>query len=237
MDGLDPHLLTGFCCCFPDHSIVQALEGSHKRCTHQLMLKATQQAEDDFRSTQCIARNAIGLSQAFLAIAHAIGSNHVMALPIQAETTLSWYSPQGRRLTKSAASQGTRTARLLACYGCGGPHTWSEYQQVSSVIICPNQNNQGIKEKAFPALLCKVDHACQLCTYCSIGDCSGKHHCGNHRTQGWVPVPPTLSHFRRRFFVSTCCHRSQCLGEHNYWTSIHYFPRVGIGRHMDNSQK
>jgi hypothetical protein len=40
MDGLDPHLLTGFCCCFPDHSIVQALDGSHQRCTLQLMLKA-----------------------------------------------------------------------------------------------------------------------------------------------------------------------------------------------------
>jgi hypothetical protein len=26
MDGLDPRLLTGFCCCFPDHSIIQVLD-------------------------------------------------------------------------------------------------------------------------------------------------------------------------------------------------------------------
>jgi hypothetical protein len=148
MDGLDPRLLTGFHCCFPDHSIVQALDGSHQRHTLQLMLKAAQQAEDNFTSTQHIACNAIGLSQAFLAIGHVTGSNQALALPIQVKTTLSWYSPRGGRSTKSAASQGARTARPLACYGCGGPHPWSEYQQGSYVIIFPNQNNPGIKENA-----------------------------------------------------------------------------------------
>jgi hypothetical protein len=84
MDGLDPRLLTGFRHCFPDHSIVQALDGSHQHRTLQLMLKAAQQAEDNFTSTQHIACDAIGLSQAFLAIAHATGSNQAMALPSQA---------------------------------------------------------------------------------------------------------------------------------------------------------
>jgi hypothetical protein len=65
MDGLDPRLLMGFCRCFPDHSVVQALDGSHQRRTLQLMLKAAQQAEDNLTSMQRIARNAIGLSQAF----------------------------------------------------------------------------------------------------------------------------------------------------------------------------
>ncbi len=115
MDGLDPRLLMGFCCCFPDHSIIQALDGSHQRRTLQLLLKAAQQAEDNFTLTQRIARNAIGLSQAFPAIAHATGSNQAMALPSQAETTLSRYSPRGRRPTKSAAGQVARTARPLAC--------------------------------------------------------------------------------------------------------------------------
>jgi hypothetical protein len=148
MDGLNPCLLTGFCCCFPDHSIVQALNGSHQRRTLQLMLKAAQQAEDNFTSMQRIACNAIGLSQAFPVIGHATGSNQALALPSQAKTTLSWYSPRGGRSTKSAASHGTRTARLLACYSCGGPHPWLEYQQGSYVIVCPNQNNPGIKENA-----------------------------------------------------------------------------------------
>jgi hypothetical protein len=103
MDGLNPRLLTGFCHCFPDHSIAQALDESHQRHTLQLMLKAAQQAEDNFTLTQCIARNAIGLSQAFPAIAHATRSNQAMALPSQAETTLSRYSPRGGRPTKAAA--------------------------------------------------------------------------------------------------------------------------------------
>jgi hypothetical protein len=148
MDGLDPRLLTGFRRCFPDHSIVQVLDGSHRRRTIQLMFKAAQQAEDDFTLMQRIACNAIGLSQAFPVIAHVTGSNQAMALPSQTKMTLSQYSPRGGRPTKSAASQGARTARPLACYGCGGPHPWSEYQQGSYVIICPNQNNQGIKENA-----------------------------------------------------------------------------------------
>jgi hypothetical protein len=152
MDGLDPRLLTGFHHCFPDHSIVQALEGFHQRRTLQLMLKATQQAEDNFTLTQHIACNAIGLSQAFPAIGHATGSNQALALPSQAETTLSWYSPWGGRLTKSAAGQGARTGRPLACCGCRGPHPWLEYQQGSYVIICPNQNNPSIKENAARAL-------------------------------------------------------------------------------------
>ncbi len=97
MDGLNPRLLMGFCCCFPDHSIVQALDGSHQRGTLQLMLKATQQAEDNFTSTQRIARDAIGLSQAFLVISHATGSNQAMALPSQAKMTLSGYFPRGGR--------------------------------------------------------------------------------------------------------------------------------------------
>ncbi len=152
MDGLNPRLLTGFHCCFQDHSIVQALDGSHQHRTLQLMLKAAQQAKDDFTSTQPIARNAIGLSQAFPVIGHATGSNQALALPSQAKTTLSRYSPRGGRSTEPAAGQGARTARPLAYYGCGGVHPWSEYQQRSYVIICPNRNNPGIKENAAQAL-------------------------------------------------------------------------------------
>jgi hypothetical protein len=43
MDGLDTRLQVGFCLNFPDHSLVQSLEGSHQRRTLQLMLKAALQ--------------------------------------------------------------------------------------------------------------------------------------------------------------------------------------------------
>ncbi len=40
----------------------------------------------------------------------------------------------------------------MTCYGCGGPHPWSEYRQGSYVVICPNQHNPGITENATRAL-------------------------------------------------------------------------------------
>ncbi len=91
MDGLDIHLQVGFCRNFPDHSVVQVLEDSHQRRTLQLMLKAAQQAEDDFASTQRIARDAVGLSQAFQVSVHATGAT--VAMPSQAESTIRKYSP------------------------------------------------------------------------------------------------------------------------------------------------
>jgi hypothetical protein len=94
IDGLNPRLLTGICHCFPDYIVVQGLDGSHQRRTLQLMLKAAQQAEDDFTSTQRIACNAIGLSQAFPANVYPTWSNQALALPSQAKTTLSRYSPR-----------------------------------------------------------------------------------------------------------------------------------------------
>jgi len=152
MDGLDPRLLTGFRRCFPDHSVVQALDGSHQRRTLQLMLKAAQQAEDDFTSTQRIARDAIGLSQAFATNVQPTGSHQALALPSQAETTLGRYSPRGGRQPEPGAGQTRGQQRPLTCYGCGGPHPWSEYKQGSYVVICPNQHNPGITENATRAL-------------------------------------------------------------------------------------
>jgi hypothetical protein len=55
MDGLNPHLMTGFCRNFPNHSVLQPLNALHQRWTLQLMFQAAQQADDDFTSTQRIA--------------------------------------------------------------------------------------------------------------------------------------------------------------------------------------
>jgi hypothetical protein len=59
----------------------------------QLMLQAAEQAEDNFASTQRIAQEAIGLSQAFLTNATATSSTQqANVFLIQAETTLTQYS-------------------------------------------------------------------------------------------------------------------------------------------------
>jgi hypothetical protein len=65
MDSLDLRLMTGICRSFRNHSVLQPLNTLHQHWTLQLMLQAVQQAEDNFASTQRIARGAIGLSQAF----------------------------------------------------------------------------------------------------------------------------------------------------------------------------
>jgi hypothetical protein len=64
-EGLDPHLQTGFRRYFPAHSVVQLLNATHQWKTLQFMLQAAQQAEDDLHAVQRIAREAVGLSQAF----------------------------------------------------------------------------------------------------------------------------------------------------------------------------
>jgi hypothetical protein len=116
-------------------SIIQALDGSHQRGTLQLMLKATQQAEDNFTSTQRIARDAIGLTQAFPAIAHATGSNQAMALPSQAKMTLSGYFPRGgRQLSlQPAKAQGQQGCWPAMAVG-GRIHGWNTNRATMSLF-------------------------------------------------------------------------------------------------------
>jgi hypothetical protein len=86
-DGLDPRYTVGFCRFFPDYSVIQALASTHQRKTLQKILVAAQQAEDDYALTQRITREAIGLSQSFIAGAlH--GPSVAPAFLSQAETTL-----------------------------------------------------------------------------------------------------------------------------------------------------
>ncbi len=93
-DGLDPRYTVSFCRFFPDYSVVQALASTHQRKTLQKILVAAQQAEDDYASTQPIAREAIGLSQAFIAGAFH-GPAIAPAFPSQAETMLNRYGAGG----------------------------------------------------------------------------------------------------------------------------------------------
>jgi hypothetical protein len=37
---------------------------------------------------------------------------------------------------------------LYPCFGCGGPHPWSDYRDGKHVILCPNKNNPGVLDNA-----------------------------------------------------------------------------------------
>jgi hypothetical protein len=95
-EGLDPCLQTGFCWYFPQHNIVQLLNATHQRKTLQTMLQAAQQAEDDLHAIQRVAREAVGMSQAFHASATGGIQTVAGAFPSQAETTLTRYSSDGK---------------------------------------------------------------------------------------------------------------------------------------------
>jgi hypothetical protein len=118
------------------------------------MLKAAQSAEDDLIATQRIAREAVGLSQGFLANSQGGGglkSPTIGAYPSQAEDTMRRYAPGGGQSTDGSASTpggDRRSRRPFACHGCGGPHPWTEFRNGEHIVVCPNQNNPGIRDNA-----------------------------------------------------------------------------------------
>jgi hypothetical protein len=88
-EGLDVRLQTGYHWYFWQHSVVQSLNTTHQWKTLQAMLQAAQQAEDDLLSIQRVAREAVGLSQAFHAGAVAGGPPPTVGVyPSQAEKTM-----------------------------------------------------------------------------------------------------------------------------------------------------
>ncbi len=65
MNGLNLHLMTGFCRSFPNHSVLQQFNALHQRWMLQLMLQAVQQAEDNFVSTQRMPRRRLDYPRLF----------------------------------------------------------------------------------------------------------------------------------------------------------------------------
>ena len=123
VSGLDHRLLTAFRRNFPKHSDVLPLDAAHQQKVLQEMLKAAQSAEDDLIATQRIAREAVGLSQDFLANSQGGGglkSPVIGAYPSQAEDTIRRYAPGSGQSTDRSAStpggdrRGRRPSRATA---------------------------------------------------------------------------------------------------------------------------
>jgi hypothetical protein len=148
-EGLDACLQTGFCRYFPQHSVVQLLNVTHQRKTLQAMLQATQQAEDDLHAIQCIAREAVGMSQAFHASATGGLQTVAGAFPSQAEMTLTRYSSDSKSQAASHPPHGSGLQRPWSCFGCGRPHPYLEIcGSEGYVVVCPNKDNPGVQENA-----------------------------------------------------------------------------------------
>jgi hypothetical protein len=115
------------------------------------MLKATQQAKDDFMTVTCVAREAVRLSQAFLTNATGGGVHPARSFLSQAKTTLNHYCGGSGRLTDGSATSASgrgRGKQFFACHGCGGPHPWLEFCDGKHIVICANRDNPGMHKNA-----------------------------------------------------------------------------------------
>jgi len=142
IEGMDPRLLPGFRRNFPNHSNVVMLRAETQRKTLQEMLQAAQRAKEDYTNVQRTAREAIGLGgQSFFSGSDTRGAS---AFPSQAKTTLMKYSQSGG----NRGGNGRGERRPLTCFGCGGPHPWSELIDGKFVVKCPNKLNPGVQDNA-----------------------------------------------------------------------------------------
>ncbi len=124
IDGLDTHLINGFCTHFPDFSTSQSLAATHQRNTLEQMMQAAVKAESQYNNVRAIAIETVGgaLGQAFQAKVNAS----------QAKRTLTQYGTGGDN--RSASTNGCHGCGPLCCFGCGGPHPWLLLEDGTYVI-------------------------------------------------------------------------------------------------------
>jgi hypothetical protein len=128
---------------------MQSLNATHQQKTLQTMLQAAQKAEDNLHAIQRVAREAVGMSQAFHAGATGGIQTVAGAFPSQPETTLTRYFSNGKLQAASHPPRGGGLKRPWLCFGCGGPHPYSEFcGNEVHIIICPNKDNPGVRENA-----------------------------------------------------------------------------------------
>jgi hypothetical protein len=71
------------------------------------------------------------------------------AFPSQAKTTLTRYSLDSKLQAASHPLRGGGLQRPWSCFGCGGPHPYSEFcGSKGHVVVLPNKDNPGVQENA-----------------------------------------------------------------------------------------
>ena len=125
--NMDPGLSKFFKKAYPNWSNAVPLQGELQLATLRSMLVAAQTAEDD--------RNLITQQTSTVINATGFMIQGAQVNASQAETTI--------------ANHKRKDGTPIICFGCGGPHPWSSRQPDKSfVIVCPNKDKPGIKEKA-----------------------------------------------------------------------------------------
>jgi hypothetical protein len=68
----------------------------------------------------------------------------VPAYPSVTEQTINSYTPGGGDASKSVEKDGED----MSCFGCGHPHPWSKKVNGKWVVICPNNDQPGVRDSA-----------------------------------------------------------------------------------------
>jgi hypothetical protein len=73
----------------------------------------------------------------------------ILAYPSVAEQTINLYTPGSGDALKSVEMEG----KDLSCFGCGHPHLWSKKANGKWIVICPNKDQPGIRDRVKLAIL------------------------------------------------------------------------------------
>jgi hypothetical protein len=102
------------------------------------MLTALIKAENDISKIKDIIRGEHGGGEQF-------HSASALANPSVAKKTLRKYGDDASKVSRDSSGN----SRINECFGCGSTqHPWSKNVDGKYVVVCPNADNPGVREKA-----------------------------------------------------------------------------------------
>ncbi len=136
MSHIDPTYSKGFKSRYPNHDQIRDRSAVVQRRILSKMLTALSQAETDVSHIlEIVGEDKLGGEQFH-------GSTPSgSSFPSLAERTISSYDTGRTRTTSASNSE-------LKCFGCWGPHPWSEKKGRNWVIVCPQAYQPGIRDHA-----------------------------------------------------------------------------------------
>jgi len=136
MSHIHPTYSKGFKSRYPNHAQIRDRSAVVQRQILSEILTTLSQAEtDESHILEIVGGDKCGGEQFH-------GSTPSgSTFPSLAERTISSYDTGGTRTTSASNSE-------LKCFGCGGPHSWSEKKGRNWVIICPQADQPGVRDHA-----------------------------------------------------------------------------------------
>lgn len=137
-DHINPSLQKAFRTHYPHYGQTRVRTAITQRNILTDMLTALIKAENDISNIKDIIRGEHGGGEQF-------HSASAAANPSVAEKTLRKYGDEASKVSRDSAG----STRTNECFGCGSPHhPWSKNVDGKFVVVCPNADNPGVRDKA-----------------------------------------------------------------------------------------